>query len=159
MEPAVWILLVLLLYAVALGLFLLEIFLPTGGILGVVASVVAILCLRELFILEHTLLATILILLGCGYVVWAISFGIKRMSHDDTLEDGVSTGADVKAAEQLIGQNGVTVTPLRPAGVAKIAGRRYDVVTVGSFVESNCEVSVVETSGNRIIVRPTPADA
>ena len=39
MDDGLWVLFVLFLYAIALGLFLLELFLPTGGILGASATV------------------------------------------------------------------------------------------------------------------------
>ncbi|MEM7168483.1 MAG: NfeD family protein [Planctomycetota bacterium] len=154
MDDGLWVLFVLFLYAVALGLILLEIFLPSGGILGIVAMVIAGYCLYELYNHDQLWLAVIMVIFTLGYIVWAFRWGIRRMALHSTLESGVSTGADVKEAEGLLGETGVTVTPLRPAGVAKIANRRYDVVTNGTFVEAGDRVSVVDTSGNRIVVRP-----
>ena len=71
-----------------------------------------------------------------------------------SLADSVATGSDVKEATSLIGSEGQAVTALRPAGVASFGGRRYDVMTRGGFVEPGVRVTVVETSGNRILVKP-----
>jgi membrane-bound serine protease (ClpP class) len=53
----------------------------------------------------------------------------------------------------LVGQEGVAVTDLRPAGTATIAGERVDVVTEGEFVAQGSAVRVVRSEGYRHIVR------
>ncbi|WP_272481760.1 NfeD family protein, partial [Rhodothermus marinus] len=55
---------------------------------------------------------------------------------------------------QLVGKRGRAVTPLRPAGVVEIDGRRYDVVASGQFVSAGTPVEVVRVQGSRIEVRP-----
>ena len=52
----------------------------------------------------------------------------------------------------LLGAEGVTLTPLRPAGSAEFAGEPRDVVTKGVMVDRGMAVKVVDISGNRIIV-------
>ncbi len=54
----------------------------------------------------------------------------------------------------LLGQHGVTVTPLRPSGIVEFGEQRIDVVTDGSYLEAHCPVRVVRIEGNRIIVEP-----
>ncbi len=54
----------------------------------------------------------------------------------------------------LVGSTGLTVTALRPAGIADINGKRVDVVSDGSFIPQSTEVVVVKTEGSRIVVRP-----
>ena len=56
--------------------------------------------------------------------------------------------------EALVGIEGVAVTPLRPAGMAELAGRRVDVVTDGVFVEKGRAVRVVAVEGARVVVAP-----
>ena len=58
--------------------------------------------------------------------------------------------------DELLGKEGVTVSELRPAGIALINGRRTDVVTDGEFVAVDQVVEVVEVSGNRVVVRRAP---
>ncbi len=52
-----------------------------------------------------------------------------------------------------MGQKGVSVTTLRPAGTARINGQKVDVVTKGEHIEAHQEIIVVEVEGNRIVVK------
>lgn len=60
--------------------------------------------------------------------------------------------------EHLLGKEGVTKTVLRPAGVAEIGGRSYDVVSRGEFIERGTQVVVDAVQGNTIIVRRRKED-
>ena len=53
----------------------------------------------------------------------------------------------------LVGQEGLAVTDLRPAGTATIAGERVDVVTEGEFVTQGSPVRVLRSEGYRHVVR------
>jgi membrane-bound serine protease (ClpP class) len=53
----------------------------------------------------------------------------------------------------LVGQEGVAVTDLRPAGTAAFAGERVDVVTEGEFVAQGRPVQVLRSEGYRHVVR------
>lgn len=56
--------------------------------------------------------------------------------------------------DHLLGKRGLTKTALRPSGVAIIANRRLDVVTTGVIIDPDTEVEVVEVEGNRVVVAP-----
>jgi membrane-bound serine protease (ClpP class) len=59
----------------------------------------------------------------------------------------------------LLGAVGNSLTALRPAGMAKIAGQRVDVVSEGEFIEAGQAVEVVREEGNRVVVKrlaPSP---
>jgi membrane-bound serine protease (ClpP class) len=53
----------------------------------------------------------------------------------------------------LVGQDGVAVTDLRPAGTARIGTERLDVVTEGGYVSQGSAVRVVRSDGYRHVVR------
>jgi membrane-bound serine protease (ClpP class) len=53
----------------------------------------------------------------------------------------------------LVGQDGVAVTDLRPAGTAQIGPERVDVVTEGEYVAQGQAVRVVRSEGYRHVVR------
>ena len=55
----------------------------------------------------------------------------------------------------LLGETGVALTDLRPAGTAHIALRRVDVTSEGGYVAKGSDVTVVRVEGNRVTVRPT----
>lgn len=52
-----------------------------------------------------------------------------------------------------IGKEGITLTPLRPAGSAEIEGERVDVVTQGDFLGADTPVVVTAVDGTRIVVK------
>ncbi|MCL2677932.1 MAG: hypothetical protein FWE85_02640 [Clostridiales bacterium] len=66
-------------------------------------------------------------------------------------EDGYIS-AD-KTLPSLIGRTGVSLTPLRPSGVAKIAERRTDVVTEGDFIDVGVAIEVIYVEGLRVVVK------
>ncbi len=51
-----------------------------------------------------------------------------------------------------VGDQGVSETVLRPAGIARFGERRESVVTRGEFVEADIPVTVVELEGLRVVV-------
>jgi membrane-bound serine protease (ClpP class) len=53
----------------------------------------------------------------------------------------------------LVGQDGIAVTDLRPAGTAQIGQERVDVVTEGEYVAQGRGVRVVRSEGYRHVVR------
>jgi membrane-bound serine protease (ClpP class) len=58
-----------------------------------------------------------------------------------------------EADRRRIGQTGVAVSPLHPAGIAELEGERVDVVSEGDYVEAGQRVVVTRVDGNRIVVR------
>jgi membrane-bound serine protease (ClpP class) len=56
----------------------------------------------------------------------------------------------------LVGQDGVAMTDLRPAGTAQIGQERVDVVTEGEYVPQGRTVRVVRSEGYRHVVRGLP---
>jgi membrane-bound serine protease (ClpP class) len=57
-----------------------------------------------------------------------------------------------KPAHELLGQEGVALTFLRPSGTAQFGERRVDVVTEGKYVASGVKVKVIKVSGSIVIV-------
>lgn len=54
---------------------------------------------------------------------------------------------------KLLGLSGVAVSPLHPAGLALIEGRRIDVVSEGEYIDSGEPIVVFRVDGNRVVVR------
>ena len=140
-------------YLAGLILIFLELFIPSGGVLGIAAIICIVYSLHSLFSRGQPVAAWSAIALTAAYVVFVVRFWLKRVRHSESLTGSLATGRDVERARALVGRAGVTISPLRPAGVAWIDGERLDVVAGGSFLDANEEVSVVEVSGNRIVVR------
>ncbi len=56
-------------------------------------------------------------------------------------------------APSLLGARGVALSDLRPAGVARIDGKRVDVVSSGDYIGQGTEIEVIEDAGNRHVVQ------
>jgi membrane-bound serine protease (ClpP class) len=52
----------------------------------------------------------------------------------------------------LVGQEGVALTDLRPSGMAQVSGERIDVVTEGEYISAGRKVRVLRSEGYRLIV-------
>ena len=53
----------------------------------------------------------------------------------------------------LMGQTGVTTTPLMPSGKARFGGRLVDVIARGEVIDRGSPVTVVEVRGNHVLVQ------
>ncbi|MBN2717216.1 MAG: NfeD family protein [Deltaproteobacteria bacterium] len=62
-------------------------------------------------------------------------------------------GTQAEDFSQLVGQRGVAITALRPAGSARINNRRTDVVSEGGYVEAGTRITVVLVEGPRVVVK------
>jgi membrane-bound serine protease (ClpP class) len=68
-----------------------------------------------------------------------------------------SPGQLYEATFNPIGQHGVVLSPLRPYGLADIAGVKREVVTEGDFLSEGTPIVVSSIDGDRIIVESTVA--
>lgn len=145
-----------------LGILLLamEIFVIPGfglaGILGIIAVVVSVVlvfgnlqaALTSLFIALSVSIVAIILLwkrIQQGHFWQRLV-----LSHTESKDEGYSAPADFS---HLLGHEGLTLTPLRPAGTVVIDGVRYDVVSEGGFIAENSLIEVVLLEGTRIVVR------
>ena len=96
-----------------------------------------------------TILTLVIVSVLLAIVVKLVRALILRTSQNSA--DGFQAAPQELAA--LAGQSGQSLSPLRPAGVALIAGQRVDVVTNGEFIESETEVEVVAVEGSRVVVQ------
>ncbi len=140
------------LYALGLGLYFAEIFLPSGGIIFVGATLCVGYAIWQMFEIQPWAGGACLAVTAV-YLFVLVRWGIRRLSMAGNLGQETSTGSDVLAAGELVGSQGETETALRPAGVARFAGVSYDVVSNGDFLEAGARVVVADVSGNRIVVR------
>jgi len=143
----------------------LETILPSGGMLAFLAAASLIGAVVIGFmhgepagwiILLATLVSVpVLIVLGLK-VLPKTPFGRRMMlAEPGKTLDNVSGKVEISDEnfESLKGQRGVTVTELRPSGIAEIKGKRYSVVSEGELIDPSVEIIVKEVEGNNIIVR------
>lgn len=140
-------------------LLLLEMFIPSFGILGILGAAGLLYGIvsaaydtgnaaQSLGIAAIVALAVIVV---TAYVfrkrgIW------NRFILKEQLTADMGFVPNEASREELVGKEGITKSPLRPAGVAEIDGKRVDVVSPGDFVERGKPIRVVAVDGTRILV-------
>ncbi len=92
-----------------------------------------------------------------AFLVRFVTFDVRSpLGRRLILSKGLDTAAGFESherAEDLVGLTGTAATALRPAGKARIGGRRWNVETEGDFIESGEAVRVLRQEPGRIVVR------
>lgn len=73
-----------------------------------------------------------------------------EVARGQTIDAG-ATAIETVALE--VGDQGVALSVLRPAGKARIRDQVHDVVTEGDMVEKGTPIEVIDVSGNHVVVR------
>jgi len=158
----------LILAAAGVVLLLLEVLVIPGfgaaGILGIVA-IVASLALSLVgsgdtltFILEAAARVVFALLFALLASLILLRF-LPRLPYGRRLilERGLAAAQGYASAPEsdarLLGKRGRASSPLRPAGIADIDGRRVDVVSEGELIDAGRFIQVTRVDGNRIVVR------
>lgn len=155
------------LLGVALLLTVIEVFLPTAGLLPVVAAVVAVAGVVCLFRASATwgLIGSLVVIVG-GPAAFFIGLRVmpntplgRRLVLTDTSRgprggDAETVSATDSALAALIGRDGTVATDLRPIGTVKIDGQRYDAISDSGLIRAGATVRVLAIEGAELRVRP-----
>lgn len=147
---------------VALLLFVVELFVPSGGLLGVLAGASAIAGIILLFKINTTL-GLVGALIGVAGLPFLVAFAIRiwpqtpiarMLTHKDS---GAGTDAfeSVSPAGEpiVVGDEGQAVSDLRPVGVCLLRGRRVDCLAESGLIRAETKVRVVSVDGIQVKVR------
>lgn len=112
------------------------------------------------FTREAIVRVAVLTLLSVGLSIFMLRYvslsSANPLGRRLVLDQRLDSAAGFSSHEQidsLVGEIGVALTPLRPAGKARIGGKRREVETEGDFVDKGVEVRVVEQEPGRVVVR------
>jgi membrane-bound serine protease (ClpP class) len=141
----------LALIALAIVLFILELFTPTHGILSIGA--VISLFLGSIMLIKpgpHFEWASIslkviipAVITSALFFLTIVGFGLRAQRRK------VSTGID-----SLVGQIGQAITDLSPAGDVWINGERWQAISTEGFVTKGQKVNIIAVSGLKLSVKP-----
>lgn len=150
--------LAIVLLGVGLLLIVAEILFPSFGILGVLATASIVGSIISAFAESSTVGFNFLIATAVLAPV-VMLVGLKLLPHSPVAKHLVASGFSFEDTagtdrrdEGLVGEEGPVEAALRPAGIARLAGRRVDVVTRGELVDEGARVRVIEVRGNRVVV-------
>jgi membrane-bound ClpP family serine protease len=79
-----------------------------------------------------------------------ISRSALILRESESREEGY---AAVKDMDMFLGKEGVTLSTLRPAGIAEFDGVRLNVVSDGEYIQRNAQVRIDKIEGARIVVK------
>ena len=153
-----------LLFLIGIGLIAVEVFvIPGFGVAGILGITLMLGSIFFVFDQAYDFQAAVMwlsisVILTAGLVIVAFFFlpetALFQRFALSTVMDTESGyhSASSDDFQAYLGKSGTALTPLRPAGTARIGGRRVDVVTVGDFIARDSAVKVVEVEGPKIFV-------
>jgi membrane-bound serine protease (ClpP class) len=156
---------VALIFVVGLALIVLEVFVIPGfgvaGILGLLLMLGSIFYTffqstddvrtALLWLSVSIIFTSVLAILATVFLPKSAPFQRFALSTVMSTDQGYHS-AGTQDFQSFLGKTGVALTPLRPAGTARIDNKRLDVVTVGDFIAQNTPVKVLEVEGSKISV-------
>jgi membrane-bound serine protease (ClpP class) len=148
----------ILLLALGLAFVIAEVLIPSFGALSILATV-SIVGAIALAFNESTELGLRFLVVTALSLPAAILFALKVLPRSPLGRRMVARGLSFESVATTdprdllpLGTEGPIEAACRPAGMARLAGRRVDVVTRGEWIEAGERVRVVEVEGNRVVV-------
>jgi membrane-bound ClpP family serine protease len=163
MEYSTW---AFLLLAIAVCLLIAEVFIPSGGVISILATlsvIGAIICAWNAW--WHSspgnfwaFLAGMMILLpvtiGVAFYFWpSTPLGRRAILPEPQPHEVTSFVEQEERYRSMVGQIGATATSLNPAGIATIDGQRVHCQSEGMILDAGVPVIVIAARGNRVVVR------
>lgn len=159
-DPLVWSILLMLVGCVVL---VLEVFIPSGGLLSVLSAAAfigAIIIAFETgpmtgFSFLMTTVIAVPLVLAIAFHFW------PKTRIGKAILGELPTEADVRPDDprrEFLGRVGVARSKMLPSGAVEIEGHVVDAITRGKAIEPGQYVVVTEVRANRVVVRPAKPD-
>ena len=135
-----------------------EFFIPSGGFLSIVAAGLFGYSLYAVFAHVSTNAGIVFVVSDVILIPVLILIGIRMIARSPaalktTLSQAEGVSSQPEDMEKLAGKEGTAITPLHPAGIALIEGKRIDVVSSGEYIGKLSAVKVVAVTGNQVVVK------
>lgn len=156
LDPLSW---AIILMIIGCGLVVLEIFIPSGGVLGFLALVAIIASVFAAFRRDVTTgfgfiavsLIGVPVVVGLAFRYWPYTPMGKAFLGELPDEEEIRPE---DPRRELVGRLGIAKSKMLPSGSVSIDGRMIDAVTTGVAIDPGQTIVVVEVRGNRVVVRP-----
>jgi len=171
MDLILWAIALLLL---GLSMLVLEVFIPSGGVLSflAVASIAASVVVAFMDSVQSGMIMLVTVTLCVPVALWGVvrlwphtPIGKLILTKRPASSDDVLPETEAyRGLKALVGKRGRAISKMLPSGLVMIAGHKYDAVSDGFAIEPDQVVQVIDVRTNRIVVRPAegeidPADA
>jgi len=157
----------ILLLLAGCALAVLEVFVPSGGIIAILSAVALVGALVFAFQESATTgpavgfaFSLVMVLAVPTLVMLAFKIWPKTAIGKSFLGE-LPTDADVLPDDprrQLLGRVGIARTKMLPSGAVEVDGQMIDAVTQGQAIEPGAYVVISEVRANRVVVRPAGKD-
>lgn len=156
-----WLIFAVFLYFACAVLIIVEVFVPSGGIISICALTCLIGGVAIFFQYSATagwvgIIAAVVMIPSVVIVAYKM-FPKTRFGKSVTLTppkrqqgDAIPGTAELK---KLLGAVGVVLTPLRPVGMCNFSGQRVECVAESGYVDKDKEVKVMHVEGTQLTVR------
>jgi membrane-bound ClpP family serine protease len=148
---------VILLILFGLGFIIAEIiFVPGTTLLGLFGLIFTIIGIIISYISfgggVGTIVLIVSIVTGVGALIYSLKSGVwekfaLKSSIDSKFNEGEKEGLQV-------GEEGITISSLRPMGKGEFREEVYEVTTLGNYLTTNTPIRIVSIKNNKIIVEP-----
>lgn len=164
MEYLVW---AILLFAGAILLAILEIFVPSGGILAVLAvtslvgSILFAVLTDAVFGMAYSgvLLIVVPVVLWKLARFWPETAVGKMILLDPEGDPALAPDAEREKLKALVGRTGIARSRMMPAGTVEIDGQRFDAISDGMPIDPGTPILVIRVDGINMTVRETTGPA
>lgn len=158
---------VVAMFLVGLGIIVLEVFVPSGGVLGFVslAAILASIVTAFVELGAQAGVAMIAITVVAVPLVLGMAFrwfphtalGRRVLPPPPEAADVVPDAPSRRRARDLVGQTGTTSSDLLPWGTVAVGGADIEAVSESGPLDAGTPVEVVAAQGAAVVVRPRAA--
>lgn len=156
-----WLLLAVFLYFACAFLIVVEIFVPSGGVI----SIISLACLvGGLMIFFKSPMVSgwwgivvafieIPIVLFITYKIFPHTKFAKTVFLTPPKKNAGEGVPDTEKLNDMLGKTGQVITPLRPVGMASFGGKRLECVAESGYVEKGEKIKVIKVESTQLTVR------
>ena len=155
-----------LLLAIGITLLIAEVFIPSGGIISVLATVTvvgALVCAWQAWWYSNPgafwgFVAGMALLLPAtvvtAFYVWPNTpLGKRAILEGPAPHEVASFVEQEEKYRQMVGKLGETVTALNPSGIVRIDGQRVHCQSEGMILDARTRVRIISARANSVVVR------
>ncbi len=128
-----------------------ELFLP-GAIIGTIGFLAVAGSIVFAFVRGHSTTGAVLVMCTIAFIPVFFTVWKNVLARYFAITGDEKDFRPSALGSDLVGAEGITLSALRPSGIARLNEQRYDVVTRGEMLEKGTRIRVIEVSGNRIVV-------
>ena len=156
-----WLIFAVFLYFLCAALIIAEVFVPSGGLI----SICALACLIggiAIFFNYSIILGWVGIITAMAMIPTMVIIAYKMFPKTKFGKSVMLTPSqrkkgegipDAEQLEDLLGREGLVISPLRPVGMCDFSGRRVECVAESGYVVKDAMVRVIHAEGRKLTVR------